>query len=185
MNEFSANSTWCCNCVTLITSGSSHYNCNPQTKKLLTRASKRMFGTTERGAWRGVGRKGHQRVGERLTKGWQSVGEGLGNSRNAPFRRAVCDSMEKSTPKLHVDCNDFVASGIQPVSEIQMDAASATAKRLLPESKRPPCRCRCGSSLPCNKCQCSNAAKSLFSLGLGGRKSLFSLGLGARNQTIN
>ena len=35
------------------------------------------LGSTERGAWRGVGRKGWQRVGERLAKGWRRVGEGL------------------------------------------------------------------------------------------------------------
>ena len=40
------------------------------------------LGPTERGAWRGVGRKGWQRVGERLAKGWRfrvgdRVGEGL------------------------------------------------------------------------------------------------------------
>ena len=35
------------------------------------------LGSTERGGWKGVGRKGWQRVGERLAKGWQRVGEGL------------------------------------------------------------------------------------------------------------
>ena len=35
------------------------------------------LGSTERGGWRGVGRKGWQRVGERLAKGWRRVGEGL------------------------------------------------------------------------------------------------------------
>ena len=35
------------------------------------------LGPTERGAWRGVGRKGWQRVGKRLAKGWRKVGEGL------------------------------------------------------------------------------------------------------------
>ena len=39
------------------------------------------LGPTERGGWRGVGRKGWQRVGEGLSKGWrrcwQRVGEGL------------------------------------------------------------------------------------------------------------
>ena len=39
------------------------------------------LGSTERGGWRGVGRKGWQRgwrkVGEGLAKGWQRVGEGL------------------------------------------------------------------------------------------------------------
>ena len=35
------------------------------------------LGSTERGGWRGVGRKGWKRVGERLAKGWRKVGEGL------------------------------------------------------------------------------------------------------------
>ena len=35
------------------------------------------LGFTERGGWRGVGRKGWQRVGERLARGWRGVGEGL------------------------------------------------------------------------------------------------------------
>ena len=53
-------------------------------KKPLTRVSKRVPGPTERGAWRGAGRKvgkglakGWRRVGERLAKGWRSVGKGL------------------------------------------------------------------------------------------------------------
>ena len=39
------------------------------------------LGSKERGGWRGVGRKGWQRVGERLAKGsrggWRRVGKGL------------------------------------------------------------------------------------------------------------
>ena len=35
------------------------------------------LGATERGAWRGVGREGWQRVGERLAQGWHKIGEGL------------------------------------------------------------------------------------------------------------
>ena len=35
------------------------------------------LGSTERGGWRGVGRKGWQRVGEGLAKGWRRVGKGL------------------------------------------------------------------------------------------------------------
>ena len=34
------------------------------------------LGPTERGGWRGAGRKGWQRVGERLAKGWRRVGKG-------------------------------------------------------------------------------------------------------------
>ena len=37
----------------------------------------RCLGSTERGAWRGVGREGWQRVGEKVAKGWHRVGEGL------------------------------------------------------------------------------------------------------------
>ena len=35
------------------------------------------LGSTERGSWGGVGRKGWQRVGERMAKGWRKVGTGL------------------------------------------------------------------------------------------------------------
>ena len=35
------------------------------------------LGPTKRGGWRGVGRKGWQRVGERLARGWRRVGKGL------------------------------------------------------------------------------------------------------------
>ena len=67
------------------------------------------LGSTERGGWRGVGRKGWQRVGERLAKGWQRVGKGLAkgwqrvggfpctlqfrNSRGTRLETLVCDSM--------------------------------------------------------------------------------------------
>ena len=80
------------------------------------------LGPTERGAWRGVGRKGWQKrltkgwrkVGERLAKGWRRVGEGLAKgwrrvggfpctlqfrkTRGAHLETRVCDSMagEKS-----------------------------------------------------------------------------------------
>ena len=37
----------------------------------------RCLGSREKGGWSGVGRKGRQRVGERLAKGWRRVGEGL------------------------------------------------------------------------------------------------------------
>ena len=74
------------------------------------------LGPTERGAWRGVSRKGCQRVGgkvgEGLAKGWHRVGEGLAkgwrrvsgfpctlqfrNSRGARLETQVCDSMGDS-----------------------------------------------------------------------------------------
>ena len=47
-------------------------------KKPLTRVSKPAPGSTERGAWRGVGREGWPRVGDKLAKGWRRVGGGLG-----------------------------------------------------------------------------------------------------------
>ena len=72
------------------------------------------LGSTERGGWRGVGRKGWRKVGERLAKGWHRVGAGLakgwqrvggfpcalqfGNSRDARLEDWVCDSM---------DCGEF------------------------------------------------------------------------------
>ena len=54
--------------------------------------------STERGGWRGVGRKGWQRVGEGLAKGWQRVGGfpctlQFRNSRGARLEKLVCDSM--------------------------------------------------------------------------------------------
>ena len=48
-----------------------------RTKKPLTRVSKPTPGVHGRGAWRGVGRKGWQRVGKGLAKGWHKVGTGL------------------------------------------------------------------------------------------------------------
>ena len=48
-----------------------------KSKTLSTRVAKRVIGATEGRAWRGVGRKGWQRVGKRLVKGWHRVGEGL------------------------------------------------------------------------------------------------------------
>ena len=60
----------------------------------------------ERGAWRGVGRKGWQRVGERLAekvgkglvKGWRRVGGfpctlQFRNSRGIRLENPICDSM--------------------------------------------------------------------------------------------
>ena len=44
---------------------------------MLARVSKPMPGVHGRGAWRVVGRKSWQRVGERLATGWQRVSEGL------------------------------------------------------------------------------------------------------------
>ena len=77
-------------------------------KKPLTRVSKRVPGVHGKRLER-VGRKGWQRVGERLAKGWQRVGEGLAkiwqrvggfpctlqfcNSRGARLEDWVCDSM--------------------------------------------------------------------------------------------
>ena len=46
-------------------------------KKPLTRVSKRVPGARGKRGLRGVGREGWQRVGERLAKGWRRVGEGL------------------------------------------------------------------------------------------------------------
>ena len=59
------------------------------------------LGSTERGLREGFGRKGWQRVGERLAKDWRRVGEGLAGflapsmlqCPKRPFRRAGCDSM--------------------------------------------------------------------------------------------
>ena len=68
-------------------------------KKLLTAFLNACLGSTERAAWRGVGRKGWQRVGERLRRvdeglaqGWRRVGGFLASSSlqfpKRPFRRA-------------------------------------------------------------------------------------------------
>ena len=46
------------------------------------------LGPTERGCWRGVGRKGWQRVGEGLAKGLRRVGEGLADFL-APFNFGI------------------------------------------------------------------------------------------------
>ena len=54
-------------------------------KKPLTRVSKRVPGAHgKRGLAEKVGRKGWQRVGERLAKGWRRVGEGLAKGFLAP-----------------------------------------------------------------------------------------------------
>ena len=61
------------------------------------------LGSTERGGWRGVGRKGlakgWRKVGEGLAKGWQRVGGfpctlQFRNSRGTRLETLVCDSME-------------------------------------------------------------------------------------------
>ena len=59
------------------------------------------LGPTERGAWRGVGRKGWQRVGEGLAEGWRRVGgfpctlqfRNCRGARRARLETLVCDSM--------------------------------------------------------------------------------------------
>ena len=66
------------------------------------------LGSTERGAWGGVGRKGWQRVGESLAKGWRRVGGflctlQLCHSRSARSERLVCDSMVNCQEEVHVE----------------------------------------------------------------------------------
>ena len=88
-------------------------------KKPLTRVSRLVIGAHGRGAWRGVGRKGWQRVGallaqgsEGLAKGWQRIGGfpctlQLRNSRGARLEDRVCDSMGHSTNVLRAtECDE-------------------------------------------------------------------------------
>ena len=56
------------------------------------------LGPAERGAWRGVGRKGWQRVGEGSAEGWRRVSGfpctlQFRNSRGARLETLVCDSI--------------------------------------------------------------------------------------------
>ena len=56
------------------------------------------LGSTERGGWRGVGRKVWQRAGQGLAKGWPRVGGfpctlQFRNSRGTRLETQVCDSM--------------------------------------------------------------------------------------------
>ena len=58
------------------------FSCLSERRTLNPRNRERAFlngclGPTDRGAWRGVGRKGWQRVGTGLAKGWRRVGGGL------------------------------------------------------------------------------------------------------------
>ena len=84
-------------------------------QEAVDKMAKPVIGAHGKRAWRGVGRKGWQRVGERLAQGWHRVGEGLTkgwqrvggfpcilhlcNSRGAHLEDRVCDSMEKDSLK--------------------------------------------------------------------------------------
>ena len=56
-------------------------NCKQKSSNCKQKASPAFLsprlGSTERGAWRRVGRKGWRKVGETLAKGWRKVGKGL------------------------------------------------------------------------------------------------------------
>ena len=129
-----------------------------------------------------VGRKGLQRVGERLAKGWQRVGEGMAkdwervsgfpctlqfrHSRGARLETLVCDSMgnfsgiPRSVP-ISSDCSDLFSEQISdpPSAHPFCKSLKNTPKKLENEGRRGSClsEAKCAKHRNCTS-GCLNSA---------------------------